>query len=125
GGNDVDPNPKTLAFVIPGPYPPPDGADKTATLLQNHSYAFADNDFYQQSPLAHTNPPPHGSFGPPILNLNDLLAVKIDSLPALSVLTDNGWPVSVGQSISAADITAGKLKFTPPTNYNGAALAKF
>ena len=36
------------------------------------------------------------------------------------VLTDNGAGVTAGQFVSVADIDAGKLRFTPVTNANGA-----
>ena len=56
---------------------------------------------------------------------NNLLAVKITTLPAAGTLTDNGVAVTAGQFIPVADITGGKLKFTPAANANGAAYASF
>lgn len=50
---------------------------------------------------------------------NSLLNVKIDELPQFGRLTDNGARVSVGDFISAADIAAGKLVFTPSTLISG------
>src|SRR5207248_3220800 len=58
---------------------------------------------------------------------NSLLAVKITTLPSAGsgTLTDNGVAVSAGQFISVADITAGKLVFTPAANANGSPEASF
>jgi hypothetical protein len=56
---------------------------------------------------------------------NRLLAVRISSLPTRGRLTDNGVAVTAGQFISAADIAAGKLKFTPAANDYGQAYANF
>lgn len=57
--------------------------------------------------------------------LNTFLAVKITTLPTLGKLTDNGVAVSAGARIAAADITGGKLKFTPATNGIGTAYTSF
>src|SRR5204863_163223 len=55
----------------------------------------------------------------------NLLAVKISTLPSAGTLTDNGVAVTAGQFVSAADIAAGLLKFSPAANANGAAYAGF
>ncbi|ADI29102.1 retention module-containing protein [Methylotenera versatilis] len=54
-----------------------------------------------------------------------LANVRIDSLPTNGTLTLNGVAVATGNIISAADIAAGKLVFTPVANANGAAYASF
>jgi Bacterial Ig domain len=48
-----------------------------------------------------------------------LNAVKITSLPTNGTLTNNSSAVSVGQFISASDISNGYLVFTPVTNATG------
>ncbi len=50
-----------------------------------------------------------------------LVAVKVASLPSGGTLKNDGVAVSVGQLISAADISSGKLQFTPAANYAGLA----
>jgi Ca2+-binding RTX toxin-like protein len=45
---------------------------------------------------------------------NHLLAVKLDTLPSLGTLTDNGVAVTPGQVVSVADITGGKLIYHAP-----------
>src|SRR3712207_4393605 len=56
---------------------------------------------------------------------NALAAVKITTLPAAGTLTLSGSAITAGQFISAADITAGNLVFTPAVNANGASYASF
>ena len=51
--------------------------------------------------------------------------MKITTLPAAGTLTDNGVAVTAGEFVSIADITAGKLVFTPAANANGAGYASF
>ncbi|MFM8330308.1 MAG: putative Ig domain-containing protein, partial [Candidatus Methylumidiphilus sp.] len=87
----------------------PAGADKTVTLLEDGSYTVAAADFgftdFYDDPA------------------NALLAVKITTLPTVGALKLNGVAVSAGQTISAADIAANKLVFTPAANGNGVAYA--
>ena len=56
---------------------------------------------------------------------NQLLAVKINSLPVAGVLKLDGTDVSVGQSIAVTDIVANKLVYSPVANANGAGYASF
>ena len=86
----------------------PSGADKTistaedtAKVLTQADFGFTDSDG------------------------NSFLAVKITTLPSNGTLTLNGGAVSSGQTVSAADIVAGKLTFTPAPDYNGNALFTF
>src|SRR5262249_26193572 len=51
---------------------------------------------------------------------NTLTAVTITTLPAVGTLKNNGSTFAAGQSITVADIAAGKLVFTPA---NGASAA--
>jgi hypothetical protein len=56
---------------------------------------------------------------------NALLAVSISTLPTAGSLTLDGTAVTVGQSISVADINAGRLIFTPVANASGIGYASF
>src|SRR5205823_3697572 len=56
---------------------------------------------------------------------NSLLAVKVTTLPGAGSLTDNGVAVTAGQFVSVADISSGKLKFTPAPDANGTGYASF
>ena len=47
------------------------------------------------------------------------------TLPAAGSLTAHGVAVAAGDFVAAADIAAGKLKFTPAANANGAGYASF
>jgi hypothetical protein len=51
-------------------------------------------------------------------------AVRIDTLPTAGTLTLSGAAVTAGQVITAADLTAGNLVFTPVTDANGAVVAR-
>ena len=56
---------------------------------------------------------------------NNLAAVLIATLPGAGTLSYNGAPVVAGQSVSAADLAAGKLTFTPAIHGWGAGYASF
>jgi len=77
----------------------PAGTDAAIGLSSDSTYTFTTADFGFSDP----------SDSPP----NALLAVKITTLPATGVLTNLGQAVTAGQFISAADIQAGRLQFTP------------
>jgi hypothetical protein len=83
----------------------PVGTSGTVTAVVNTPYVLKTADFGFNDP--NDSPP------------NSLLAVKFSLLPTVGSLTDNGVAVAVNQFVSAADISAGKLKFTPNTNVNG------
>jgi len=81
----------------------PSGADKTLILSEDASYAVAAAD------LGFTD-----------ANVGDSLsAVRIDTLPGAGSLKLNGIAVTAAQVISAADLAAGRLVFSPAANANG------
>ena len=105
----------TLGTSITAVNDAPAGTDTTLTLAEDIVHVFATANFGFADLL---DTPAHG-----------LLAVHINSLPAAGSLT---WfdgvsdvAVSAGQSISAVDISAGRLKFTPAADAFGAAYASF
>ena len=83
----------------------PSGTDKTVTTEEDTSVALKVADFGFSD--VHDTPP------------NSLLAVKITTLPESGTLTLDGYAVTAGQSVSAADIAAGKLVFTPNHDASG------
>ncbi len=89
----------------------PSGANKTQTILEDTSHTFSIADF--------------GFADPGDSPGNNLLTVTITTLPTAGSLTLSGAAVTASQSITAADITAGKLVFQPAANANGAAYASF
>jgi hypothetical protein len=111
GGVDLDPSAKTMAVNVTWVNSAPSGTSNTVTTLENAAYSFQAADFGFSDP--HDSP------------ANSLLAVKIDALPSAGSLTDNGVAVTAGQSVSAADISAGLLKFTPAAYASGANYASF
>src|SRR5205085_12625463 len=56
---------------------------------------------------------------------NHLLGVRVASLPTVGTLTNHSVAVSVGQTISAADLAAGNLRYVPPANMRGSPLDLF
>jgi hypothetical protein len=111
GGVDLDQSPNTMTINVTAVNDAPAGADKTVTILEDNSYTFAAGDF--------------GFTDPNDTPANTLLAVKITTLPASGSLTDNNVAVSAGQFIPVADITGGKLVFTPASNGNGSPYTSF
>src|SRR2546425_541978 len=89
----------------------PSGANNTVTTNEDTDYIFAAADF--------------GFTDPNDSPANALAAVKITTLPGAGALKNNGVAVTIGQFVSAADIGAGKLKFSPAANAKGAGYASF
>src|SRR5690349_19316014 len=110
-GIDLNPSANTITIDVTSVNDAPAGADKTVTTLEDQAYTFATADFGFSD--AHDHP------------ANGLSTVRITSLPAAGALTNNGLAVAVGDEVSAAAITAGKLVFTPGADDNGAGYASF
>jgi len=79
----------------------PVGVDSAVTLLEDQGHVFAVGDFGFTDTEGHA-----------------LHSVRITTLPNAGSLTLDGSAVSAGQWISAADIAAGRLVFTPAANAN-------
>lgn len=101
----------TLNIGITGVNDAPAGTDKTITLNEDTAQIIAASDF--------------GFTDPNDSPANTLSNVIVTSLPRAGSLTLNNVAVTVGQSISAADIAANKLVFTPSANANGNSYASF
>src|SRR5688500_850828 len=110
-GVDLDASANTITIDVTSVNDAPAGANKTVTALEDGSYTFAAVDF--------------GFTDPNDAAANALTAVKISTLPAVGSLTLSGSAVSAGQFVTAANIAAGNLVFTPVANANGAAYASF
>jgi len=108
GGMDLDPTGRTMTVDVTAVNDAPSGANKAVTILEDSAYVFAAADF-----------------GFSDADGNALAAVRIASVPAGGALTNNGVAISAGQSVSAADIAAGLLRFTPAPDANGAGYASF
>src|SRR5262249_46295516 len=102
GGSDLDPTAKTLAFyLVPPPARPPSGGDHTVVTNEDTPYVFQTADFNFSS------------------SVNDsFVGVTIASLPGAGLLVDGNAAVTTQQSISAADLAAGMLRYVPPPNAN-------
>jgi Bacterial Ig domain len=111
GGIDLDPTPNTLTIDVTPVNDAPDGTDNMVTTNEDTVRTIAASDFGFGD--ASDSPP------------NGLLAVRITTLPAVGSLKDDGVAVTSGGLVSVADITAGKLVFTPAPNGNGSPYAAF
>src|SRR5436309_10304666 len=100
--SDLDPTPNTITVNVRSVNDAPSGADKTVAINEDSSYTFAAADFG----FSDSNDSP----------ANNLLAVKITTLPAAGTLKDNSVAVTTGQVIPVADINGGKLVFSPAAN---------
>src|SRR5204863_7191419 len=101
----------TASITVASVNDAPSGADHAVTINEDASYTFATSDF--------------GFTDPNDTPANALLAVKITTLPPSGTLTNNGVAVTAGQPVSAADIAAGLLKFTPAAHRKGAGSGTF
>ena len=113
GGVDLDQFANTITVNVDSVNDAPAGADNTVTATEDTSYPLTTSDFGFSDP----NDSP----------ANSLQSVKIASLPANGTLKNNGTAITLGvnDEISAADITAGKLTFSPAANANGSPYATF
>ena len=100
---------QALAITVSNVNEAPTSANGSVTTPEDTAYVFSLTDF---------------SFSDPDV-ADSLSVVRISSLPAVGSLQLNGVAVTLNQQISAADITAGNLRFVPVTNANGAAYASF
>ncbi len=102
-------SPLTVAVNVVGVNDAPAGADKTITLLEDGAFAFAAADF-----------------GFTDTDGNVLNRVKITTVPLAGTLTLTGsGTVTANQFVTASDIAAGKLVFTPAGNASGTSYASF
>lgn len=86
----------------------PVGTMGTVTAFENSAYVIKAADFGFTDP---NDQPP-----------NSLLSVKLTLLPAAGTISLSNVAVTVNQMITAVDINAGKLKFTPNSNLSGGPL---
>ncbi|MET0273548.1 MAG: Ig-like domain-containing protein, partial [Phenylobacterium sp.] len=106
GGRDTDPSANTITFDVTSVSDAPAGLDATLTVAQDGSRPFTVADF-----------------GFTDVDEDSLAAVRIVDLPARGSLVLDSHAVSENQTISAADIAAGKLVFTPGPDESGTAYA--
>jgi hypothetical protein len=109
GGADTDATARTLTVNVTSVNDAPAGASNTVATLEDTAYVFRTADFGFSDTA----------------DSNALLNVKIGAQPGAGSLTLDGVAVASGQSISAADIAAGALRFDPAADANGAAYASF
>ncbi|RZL01887.1 MAG: DUF4347 domain-containing protein, partial [Rubrivivax sp.] len=111
GGVNQDVTPRTMTVDVSPVNDAPVGADKTVTTNEDAAYTFGTADFG----FTDLNDTPG----------NALLGVRITTLPGAGSLRLNGVLVTAGQVVSAADIAAGLLVYTPSANDHGTGYASF
>jgi large repetitive protein len=106
--------PQTFSIAVANVNEAPAGTDKTVTIAEDNAYTFGVADFGFSDPADSSAP-------------NSLLAVKMTTVPGAGTgtFTNNGVTVNAGDFISATDIAAGHLVFTPALNANGSPEASF
>ncbi|NLX97528.1 MAG: cadherin-like domain-containing protein, partial [Rhodopirellula sp.] len=108
---DGDTATATVNLIITPVNDAPAGTSTAVTTLEDTAYVFTATDFGFTDP----NDSPADNF----------LAVEITSLPNAGSLTYNGAAAIAGQSISLADLAAGRLLFTPAADVYGSSYAWF
>jgi len=108
GGQNLDPNPKTMTIDVTSVNDAPDSADVTLNTAEDTPYTFSAADFALTDVID--------------TPANVIESVVITTLPA-GTLEFMGAAVTAGQEIAIGDIT--NLVFTPAANVNGAAADSF
>ncbi|MDI1258673.1 Ig-like domain-containing protein [Aquabacterium sp.] len=112
GGVDLDASANTMTVnVTSAVNQAPQGSNNTVTAAEDVAYVFTTADFG----FTDLNDTPS----------NQLLAVKITTVPGAGSLMLNGVAVSAGDFVMASDIAAGGLVFVPGSNASGTAYASF
>jgi hypothetical protein len=111
GGVDLDPTARLMTINVNSVNDAPQGTAATVTTNEDVSYVFGASNFTLTDP----NDAP----------ANTLAGVKITTFPTAGTLRNNGTVVTAGQTITVADIAAGRLVFTPVANANGTPYASF
>ncbi|MFN6131869.1 MAG: cadherin-like domain-containing protein, partial [Synechococcaceae cyanobacterium] len=105
--------PGTLSITVTSVNDAPSGADKTITLLEDTAYTFSATDFGFIDPADSAS-----SSG-----ANSLQGVFLSSLPTTGSLTLAGATVTLGQDISAANLSS--LTFPSAAHANGSGIGSF
>jgi len=109
GGSALDPTANTLTIDVTSINDPPAGANVGIAIDEDGVHVFGVADFA----LADVADSP----------ANALAAVQIVTLPGAGTLTNDSIAVLSGQFVSVADIAAGRLRYAPAADANGAAYA--
>jgi len=112
GGIDISGSASTLTINVMPVNDRPQGMNAVVAVAENMSYTFTIGNFgFSDSndlPLA-----------------NNLRAVEITTVPDKGTLTMGGTAVGPGQLVTAADVNAGNLRFTPAANATGLPYTSF
>ena len=101
-------SPSTMTVNVTPVNDAPTGGNQTVTTAEDTDFTFMTSDF----PFSDVDG-------------GTIARVRIDTLPIDGSVLLSGVAVTAGQIISAANITAGNLKFRPDTNENGSPYTTF
>ena len=102
---------QTVTLTMTAVNDAPRGTSATVTTDEDTSYTFTVANF--------------GFSDPSDVSAHALAAVRITTLPLTGSLTLNDVAVTMGQSISVAEVAAGRLAFEPAAQANGLGYASF
>jgi hypothetical protein len=108
GGVDFDATARTMTVSVTAVNDAPSGANSTLTVQQDGVYVFST-----------------GDFGFADSEGDAFAGVVISTVPAGGAITDNGAPVSAGQTVSATNIGAGLVRYAPAAGASGSPYASF
>ncbi len=103
GGIDQDQSPNTITFNVNSINDAPTGTDSAVTTNEDTPVTLQSKDFGFSDPI-------DGDF---------FAAITITTLPTNGTLSLANAPVTIGQTVSIADINNGDLIFTPELNESG------
>ncbi|MBC7701952.1 MAG: hypothetical protein H7225_16330 [Massilia sp.] len=112
GGSDLDASANTMTVNVTSKVnQAPEGLSNTVITAEDVGYIFTNADFG----FTDVNDTPS----------DQLLAVKITTIPGMGALMLNGVAVNAGDFVMASDIAAGSLVFMPGSNDHGSGYASF
>src|SRR5206468_3150487 len=114
GGNDTSASAAAMTINVRSVNDPPSAVASSVTTNEDSSYTFAGADFN----FTDGNDTP----------ADGLAAVIVTSLPGNGSLSYNGTALVAGdlpKTVTAADLTAAKLVFSPAANANGSPYTSF
>ncbi len=109
GGSDIDPTANVLSLNVTAVNDAPQGSDNTLTILEDTTRTLVAGDFGFSDAVDG-----HG-----------LAAIRIGSVSGGGVLQNGATTLTGGETVTLADLTAGRLTFTPGSDAHGTGHGSF